>query len=1142
MSRSPLWLVLVATCIAVTATAEPAENQAQAARQPQDPRLAEAAALMQQASQLIAGGRYADAKIAAQQAIDRIQAALGRNAPQLAEPMSLLGDAIRMTGDVAKGEELQRQALALYDKAGAQDTPYYGSVLYRLADVLRMRGKFAEALKVQEQLGALYQRLYGAQDSAGLAVCLSAQAELQRLLGHTDKALELHKRAIAMSKATHGPRHAYTASLMQAEATTYATRGEYPKAVKGFEEALQILEEALGPDHMWVAQVAQNLGLELVHTGDLKRADLLFERALKIDQATLGAEHPFVAAVLANQGEVALLRHRLDLAESKLRQAFTIAEAAYGEEHPEVIAVAEHYARILRETGRHGRAKSLLLHTLALHEKLQGSDHPDLANSLIPLAELAMDQGEISLGETYAARAQRLVEQAHGHRHPLLVPVLDLLARIDTAVDDREQLIARRQAALVIHLASNGPHHPNTASAQTNLADALLPSDATQAVALMQQALTTTRDIFGEEHLNTATARGNLGAALAVQGDLPQAERELKAALALDQRLLGPRNVQVGADLYNLAMADAKLGHLTAAESQLRTALAMEEEAIGRDSPGLLASLWRLADLVDARKQYAEGLVLRARASALRDRGLAELLWTGDEQRKVSLLTHAAEDTAALLRYAVMLTPNEPRASELALQAVLRRHGRTVDALANTLATLRQRLGSDDRKILDTLAETRSRLSAYALKGPGDGDESAWHATVDALKGEITKTEMTLAQHSDAYRRGTEAEATVAAVQAALAADAALVEYAVWTPTSEVEHGRWEEQKLAPRLAACVLRATGKPRWFDLGELAAVEKATGNARRAVNKAGTDPAPTLKALSEQVLAPLWPALTGAKKLHIAGDGPLLVVPFAALPTPDGRPLLDAVQVGYLGSGRELLRHEAPPAPRQPPLVIANPDFGPKPPGGDDESTDLRSLAVAALPGTANEAQIVAKLYPKASVLTGSRARESALKASHGPQFVHIATHGFFQSANRAPGLAALKAPLVRSGLLLSGFNRHPSGADDGVLTALEAASLDLYGTQLAVLSACNTGLGDLRSGDGVQGLRRALAIAGARTVVMSLWSVDDAATAELMKAFYVGLQSGQSPATALQAAQRSVQKQPAWQHPFYWAAFVAAGVD
>lgn len=1108
----------------------------------QDPRLAEAGQAMLRAGQLSAGGHYAEAKAAAQRAVDLVEAAVGKNAPQLAEPLSLLGDAVRMTGDVVAGEALQRKALALYDKAGAQSTPYYGSVLYRLADVLRMRGKFAEALQVQQQLGALYERLYGKQDLAALAVCLSAQAELHRLLGHTDQALPLHQRAIAMSQATNGPKHAYTASLMQAEATTWAARGEYPKAVKEFEEALAIMEATLGPDHMWVGQVAQNLGLELLHVGDLKRADQLYERALVIDRATLGPQHPFVAAVLTNQGDVALLRNRLVLAEEKLRQAYEIAEAAYGDEHPEVIAVAEHYARVLRETGRKGRAKAVLLQTLPLREKVQGKEHPDLVNSLIPLAELALDQGDVGEGEAYLARAERLVERAHGREHPLMVPILDLRARIDAAVDDTEHLVARRRLALKIHLAGNGAQHPNTASAQNNLADALLPSDPTQAVALLQTALTTTRNVFGDEHLRTATARGNLGAALAGHGDLVGAKQELLAALQLDQRLLGAEHPHVAADLYNLAMVDAKLGRLAQAESQMRTALAIEEKAWGPDNPQLVSVLWRLGDLLDARGQHDQALTLRARASGFRDQEMHELLWTGDEQRKVSLLTYLSEDTSTLLRHVLQFAPDNPHAAELALQTVLRRHGRTVEALADTLATLRQKLSSDDRKILDSLADSRSRLAAFAVRGPGDGDETAWHSAVEELKAEITKTEAVLAERSQTYRRHSESEATVQAVQATLSPEVGLLEYLVWTPTREVASGRWNEEKLPQRLAACVLRHKGAPRWFDLGELSAIEQSVGAARRALNKPSGDSAKAMKLLSEQLLAPIWPALAGAKRLRVAADGPLLVVPFAALPVGAGSPLIDTMIVSYLGSGRDLLHRNTLPSVRQPPLVLADPDFGPQVTPRDDDAGDLRSLSVAALPGTAAEAKMVGKLYPDAKVLLGDKARETALKSSHGPRFLHVATHGFFQSAGRAPGIAALKAPLVRSGLLLAGFNRHPVGADDGVLTALEAASLDLYGTELAVLSACNTGLGDLRSGDGVQGLRRALVIAGAQSVLMSLWSVDDAATAELMKTFYEHWKNGETRAVALQSAQRAVRSRPEWQHPYYWAAFVEAGAE
>jgi len=163
-------------------------------------------------------------------------------------------------------------------------------------------------------------------------------------------------------------------------------------------------------------------------------------------------------------------------------------------------------------------------------------------------------------------------------------------------------------------------------------------------------------------------------------------------------------------------------------------------------------------------------------------------------------------------------------------------------------------------------------------------------------------------------------------------------------------------------------------------------------------------------------------------------------------------------------------------------------------------------------------------------------------------------------------AVWENPLLRSGLILAGVQQRQSGADeDGVLTALEAAGLDLRGTQLLVLSACETGLGEVRQGEGVYGLRRALVLAGAETQVMSLWKVSDAATAALMGEFYRRLGRGESRMAALRAARlgllrgelrpqseetrraiglspgKPAAKRPAkWQHPYYWAAFVISG--
>lgn len=135
---------------------------------------------------------------------------------------------------------------------------------------------------------------------------------------------------------------------------------------------------------------------------------------------------------------------------------------------------------------------------------------------------------------------------------------------------------------------------------------------------------------------------------------------------------------------------------------------------------------------------------------------------------------------------------------------------------------------------------------------------------------------------------------------------------------------------------------------------------------------------------------------------------------------------------------------------------------------------------------------------------------------------------------------IENPLLRSGLALAGANRRQSGEEDGILTALEASGLDLWGTKLVVLSACETGIGEVKTGEGVYGLRRALVMAGAETQVMSLWKVDDEATKNLMVGYYKRLLAGEGRSEALRQVQLAMLKSPATAHPFYWASFIASG--
>jgi CHAT domain-containing protein len=216
----------------------------------------------------------------------------------------------------------------------------------------------------------------------------------------------------------------------------------------------------------------------------------------------------------------------------------------------------------------------------------------------------------------------------------------------------------------------------------------------------------------------------------------------------------------------------------------------------------------------------------------------------------------------------------------------------------------------------------------------------------------------------------------------------------------------------------------------------------------------------------------------------------------------------------------------------------------------------------LPGARLEGEAIEKLLG-VKALAGAEARESVLKQLHGPRLLHIATHGFFLAdqeeplpQTRGPGAqfsgalpgssfprvppATGENPLLRSGLALAGANQRDEGAEDGILTALEMAGLDLSGTRLVVLSACDTGVGTVENGEGVYGLRRAVVMAGAEAQLTSLWKVSDEVTRSLMESYYRRLIAGEGRAEALRAVQLEMLEETWLRHPYYWASFVPIG--
>jgi CHAT domain-containing protein len=350
-------------------------------------------------------------------------------------------------------------------------------------------------------------------------------------------------------------------------------------------------------------------------------------------------------------------------------------------------------------------------------------------------------------------------------------------------------------------------------------------------------------------------------------------------------------------------------------------------------------------------------------------------------------------------------------------------------------------------------------------------------------------------------------------------------------------------------------------------------------------------------------PLEPFLTGITRVYVAPDGVLNRVSWAAIPGDDGHLLIEKYDIDVLLSTKDLLRKEHPSVNRRA-VLIGNPAFdltqeqqrvavdalgkkpGPQtlvaglgqpaplsdqPPSTQasdivtnyargERSRDTQSQVLDPLPGTQKEIESIGALLQKqgwkVETYTQQNALEEVIKSVRNPEVLHIATHGFFepdqvvgQSDQVSDEPPSLEDPMLRSGLYFAGANRTLAKAaktdlEDGVMTAFESTGLNLQGTELVVLSACETGMGHIRSGEGVFGLQRAMQEAGANAVLMSMWSVPDKETQELITMFYAKWLSGRSKHEALHEAQLELRKETIakWgdDRPHYWAAFVLVG--
>lgn len=996
---------------------------------------------------------------------------------------------------------------------------------------LRQKGKYDEALLLAERALAIQEKTLGP-DHRDVADSLHALASLYDDKSDYAKAEPLNLRALDIREKTLGPDHPDVAKTLNNLAWIYGVREDYAKAESFYRRALAIQENALGKNHPEVASTLNDLALLYYEKGDYDQSILTNQRVLAIREEMLGPDDSGVAKALNNLALVYVKKGDYAKAESLYQRALSVWERALGPDHPLVATVLHNLARVYLETGEYSKAAPLYQRALAIREKALGPDHLDVAMSLNNLAMVYERKGDYTQAEPLHRRALAIQEEKLGPDHPYVAVSLNNLARSYEDMGDYAKAEPLYQRALAIREKALGPNHADVGESLNNLGQLYLRSKQNDA----------------------------------------QAEALFRRSVEVLQKALGPDFPGVAVPLSNLAAVYERKGDDDRAEQYYQRALAIRERAMGPYHPDVAQSLDSLARLYRRRGDIQKALAFLSRSNEVRERSLSHNLTLGSERQKLDYLKLFSADMDEALSLHAQLAPRDTQALQLAFTILLRRKGRALDAMSDSIASLRSRSNSQDQALFSQLFEARSRLATIALRGPDKNNAATYPSQLRQLEDRVDKLEAEVSARSAEFRAQSQ-PITLEAIRALLPNGTALIEFAFY----RVDDVKTESQKQS-RYAAYLLVAGGPAQWVDLGEAGPIDRAVAAWRSALrDPQRTDAKPLARALDEQVMQPVRALLGRSQHLLISADGSLNVIPFAALVDEQNRYLVERFSISYLTSGRDLLRLQVARNSRTGPVVLADPAFGEPATilarGGRAQTSkqsgnetvgraqiDYSQLFFGPLPGVADEVRALKELLPQASFLTREQATKAALKQVRGPSILHIATHGFFlqdipsetagaktSEREKVNGETRLgewavwtENPLLRSGLALAGANQGRSDDDNGVLTALEASGLDLWGTRLVVLSACDTGLGEVKSGEGVYGLRRALVLAGAESQMMSLWPVSDRSTSDLMVGYYKALIRGQGRDEALRQVQLQMLRGKSRAHPYYWASFIQSG--
>jgi len=971
-----------------------------------------------------------------------------------------------------------------------------------------------------------------------------------------DQALEINALALRLARDSGSLQSALYGDACLDRGVIFLQKGDYPQAETHFLESEKIYIAALGPEHRLSVLAAANLSDVYLRMGNYEKSEYYHLLVKEIREKSLGKNDKDYISALGNLANLYTEMGEFERADPLYIENLYLREQLNGKDHRDYATGLNNRGLNFLKSGRHRLAEPLLLDAFHIRERVLGKQHPHYASSLNNLGQLYTETGDYERAEPFLVQAKDARREIFGEQHPAYSWSLNNLAQFYLAIAAYDKAEPLFREALDLKAQTLGRTHPDYGKSLLNLARLYARKGLYElAEPLLLEGLRIYEDKLNEQHPDYLSGLHYLAVLYADMKKNAEAEQILLQEKKAREQSDGTLHPQYAQCLQALGELYQRKGHWAKAENYYAEAAAILNQTVGAIHPAQ-AQLSRQNTYLYRAAGQNERAAQHAVEAATIEQTLLMRAVRYMSERDLTAFAESLSETRPLL---YELAAWQPHLAGLCYDDALFIKG----FLLNAASEIR-RLAASDSLASEKMEELRAwhrRLAAAYVRPVSERKNVAeWENQAEMLEKELTRT---VAGYAQAVQKTTWQE-----VQQALQPDEAAVEFV---------HYQRADAEDSTMYAALVVRPDWpQPHWvalFEEKQLAALLSVSQGKNKAEWIQNLYTADRYTRLYDLIWQPLEAVLEGVTTVHYSVSGLLHRLPLDAISVPPllrgeerSETLSDRYKMLRLNSTRSLAHRVSASVVGGDALIyggieyetdtLADQATTPMAARSPLPDTTLRGEGWGYLKWTEVETAAIASILTEAGMKVllyqGRQATEASLKLAATPRILHIATHGYFfpdpvlgkPKLDEATSVVkSSEQPLIRSGLILAGGNYawehgrpRQTGEEDGILTAYEISQMDLSTTELAVLSACETGLGELRGYEGVYGLQRAFKLAGARYLLMSLWQVPDFQTQELMTIFYANMIDGQMPIPdAFQAARQALRKK--YPNPFFWAGFV-----